>query len=214
MKIKGVITGDIVSSSHIRLELRKKLLVAMREIAEDLKSLSDLKIEFFRGDSFQILVEQPEKTLLAAVLFRAGLISRTPEKSKQHWDARISIGVGEVNFLADDIVVSDGEAFQFSGKGMDNMKKRRLVLHTRWVPINEELSISTAFADDVISGWTQAQAEAIYLALLHDIPQKEIASQIEKTPQTVSKLLSYAKEDLIKKFLERYQYLILKEINE
>ncbi|MDO4672000.1 MAG: hypothetical protein Q4A76_03735 [Porphyromonadaceae bacterium] len=74
MKIKGVITGDIVSSSHIRLELRKKLLVAMREIAEDLKSLSDLKIEFFRGDSFQILVEQPEKTLLAAVLFRAGLI--------------------------------------------------------------------------------------------------------------------------------------------
>ncbi|WP_071145156.1 hypothetical protein [Bacteroides ihuae] len=213
MKIRGVITGDIVSSSSIQLEWREKLLLAMQEIAEDLKGISHLQIEFFRGDSFQILVEQPAKTLLVAVLFRAGLISRTPQKSKKRWDARISIGVGEVSSLANNIVVSDGEAFHFSGREMDNIKKKRLTLRTRWGYVNEELSVSTAFADDIISGWTQAQAEAIYLVLLHDITQREVASRIDKSPQTVSKILGAAKEYLIKKYLERYQQLILKETN-
>ncbi|GAD04449.1 hypothetical protein HQ45_07085 [Porphyromonas crevioricanis] len=213
MKIKGVITGDIVSSSSIQLEWREKLLLTMQEIAEDLKEVSDLQIEFFRGDSFQLLVEQPEKTLLVAILFRAGLVSRTPQESKRRWDARVSIGIGEVSFLSDNILVSDGEAFHFSGREMDDIKKKRLTLRTRWEHINEELSVSTAFADDIISGWTQAQAEVIYLVLLHDITQKEIASRIDKSPQTISKLLGTAKENLIKKYLERYQKLILKEIN-
>lgn len=212
MKIKGVITGDIVSSSSIQLEWRDMLLHAMQEIAEDLKSISLLKIEFFRGDSFQILLEQPEKTLLVGILFRAGLISKTPQKSKDLWDARISIGVGEVSFLTDNIVVSDGEAFVFSGREMDNMKKSRLSVRTRWEQINEELSVGTAFADDIISGWTQAQAEVIYLVLLHEITQKEVSERIGKSPQTVSRLLSYAKENLIRKYLDRYQDLILREI--
>lgn len=213
MKIKGVITGDIVSSSTIQLEWREKLLFVMQTIAEELKGISDLQIEFFRGDSFQLLVEQPENALLMAVLFRAGLISHTPLEGKKRWDARISIGVGEVSFLADNVVVSDGEAFQLSGREMDDIKKKRLTLRTRWEQVNEELSVSTAFADDIISRWTPAQAEVIYLVLLHGITQKEVASRIDKSPQTVNKLLSYAKESLIKKYLERYQQLILKEIN-
>ncbi|WP_304296188.1 hypothetical protein [Porphyromonas gulae] len=210
MKVKGVITGDIVSSSSIELEWRDRLLFSLQQLTEDLKLVSDLEIEFFRGDSFQLLVQEPEKTLLVAVLLRAGLISRTPSESKKPWDARLAIGIGEVNFLKDSIVVSDGEAFRLSGRDMDDIKKKKLSLRTRWEDINSEFKVSTAFADDIISKWTQAQAEVIYLSLLHNYAQKDIATRISKSPQTVSKLLGHAKENLIRDYLERYRQLILK----
>ncbi|MCK9346677.1 MAG: SatD family protein [Bacteroidales bacterium] len=212
MNIKGVITGDIVSSSTIKAEWRDTLLRVLQEIVDELKTVSDLKIEFFRGDSFQILVDNPEKVLDIAILFRAALMSRTPTGSKQLWDARMAIGVGAVAFLSESIIVSDGEAFRLSGRSMDLIKKRKLTIHTRWTNMNEELKVSTAFADDIVSHWTQAQAEVIFMSLLHDMPQKKIALKIGKTPQTISKLLGLAKEYLIKLYLERYHSLISKEI--
>ena len=41
------------------------------------------------------------------------------------------------------------------------------------------LTISTAFADNVISGWTVMQARVIYEALLSGESQKKIASIIK-----------------------------------
>lgn len=214
MEIKGVITGDVVSSSSIKLEWRDRLLGSLQEITEELNAVSHLKIELFRGDSFQLLVEEPENTLLVAVLFRAGLISRTPSDSKKRWDARMAIGIGEVSFLKDSIVISDGEAFRLSGRDMDDIKKKKLSLRTRWEDINGEFKVSTAFADDIISKWTQAQAEVIYLSWLYNSTQKEIASRIGKSPQTISKLLGSAKESLIRDYVERCQKLILKEMSQ
>lgn len=212
MEIRGVITGDIISSSAIKLEWRERLLLVTQEVTNELKTISKLEIEFFRGDSFQLLVKQPEEALRVAVLLRAGLMSRTPSDSEQLWDARMAVGVGEVNFLSENIVVSDGEAFRLSGRGMDDIKKKKLTIRTRWEAVNEELKVSTAFADDIISGWTQVQAEVVYLSLLHNISQKEIALWVDKSPQTVSKLLGVAKENLIKLYLERYHQLISKEV--
>lgn len=211
MKFRGVVTGDMIASSAIQVEWREQLLQATRKIADELRAVSDLQIEFFRGDSFQLLVEKPEKALTVAVLLRAGLMRRTPSGSGRLWDARLAIGVGAVDFLSDSIVVSDGEAFRFSGREMDAIKKKKLAVRTRWDEVNEELAVSTAFADDVISGWTQAQAEVVYLSLLRKVTQREIASQIDKSPQTVSKLLGLAKESLVRSYLERCERLIAKK---
>lgn len=126
----------------------------------------------------------------------------------------MAIGIGEVNFLKDSIVISDGEAFRLSGRDMDDIKKKKLSLRTRWEDINGEFKVSTAFADDIISKWTQAQAEVIYLSWLYNSTQKEIASRIGKSPQTISKILGSAKETLIKDYVERCQKLILKEMNQ
>lgn len=207
-RIKGVITGDIIDSSAIEIKYRDFLLESIRKIVNELEIIEPLNIEFFRGDSFQMVVNSPENAMQIAVLLRAGLKHHTPKEYKKPWDVRLSLGIGEISYHAERIVLSDGEAFQYSGRELDEMGKQRLIVKTRWKDVNEELKVSTAFADEVISAWSTSQAEAIYQALLYDIPQKDIAKKLQTSAQNVSKLLIAAKVSLIQMYIDRYHHLI------
>lgn len=191
------------------------LLDTIEEIVHELEVLSPLRLEFFRGDSFQIIVENPVETLKIAVLLRAGLKSRTPKESKQLWDARMALGVGNISFSSEKVVVSDGEAFHFSGWEYDELGKKKLSARTTWKEINDELKMSTAFADDIISGWSISQAQVLYLALINQKSyQKEIAIRLNKSTQNVSKLLRAGKEHLISLYLERFEQIITLKIKQ
>lgn len=72
------------------------------------------KVEFFRGDSFQMIIDAPENAMKIAVLLRAGLRSCTPKECKKPWDVRLSLGVGTISYYANNTVLSDWEAFQYS----------------------------------------------------------------------------------------------------
>lgn len=207
-KIKGVITGDIIESSAIQIKYRDFLLKSIREIADELYVIEPLRIEMFRGDSFQAVIDSPENAIKIAVLLRAGLKGHTPKECKKPWDARLSIGVGTISYHADNTVLSDGEAFQYSGRTLDEMGKRRLVVKTRWADVNEELQVSGAFADEVISSWSVPQSQAAYQALLYNTSQKEIAHKFQKSAQNISKLLGAAKLNLVQMYIDRYHKLI------
>lgn len=207
-KIKGVITGDIIESSAIQIEYRDFLLESIRKIVDELNVIEPLKIEFFRGDSFQMVINNPENAMQIAILLRAGLKSHTPKGCDKLWDARLSLGVGTISYQADNVVLSDGEAFQYSGRELDEMGKRRLIAKTRWSDVNDELQVSTAFADDVISSWSVSQSQAAYQALLYNTAQKEIASKLQKSAQNISKLLIAAKVNLVQMYIDRYHKLI------
>lgn len=207
--MKAVITGDIIHSTSIAIEQRAALLQCLEAILAELRLLSPLKYEIFRGDSFQIVVENAESALQIAILIRAGLRRSTPKTSNTIWDARLAIGTGNIDFVANRIVTSDGEAFQNSGRAFDNLGKNNLVIKTRWENINEELKVSTLFADDIISNWTSAQAYVVYQSLAFEKTQKEIASQQQQSAQNISKLSVLAKEKLIRAYINRYQNLII-----
>lgn len=206
--IVGVLTGDIIESSAIEIGYRGFLLESIYKVAEELSIIEPLKIEFFRGDSFQLVINNPENAMKVAILLRVGLKSYTPKDCEKPWDARISLGVGSISYHADSVVLSDGEAFQFSGRGLDEMGKRRLIVKTRWSDVNDELQVSTAFADDVISSWSIAQSQAAFQALLYNTTQKEIANKLQKSAQNINKLLGAAKINYVKMFIDRYYNLI------
>ena len=131
------------------------------------------------------------------------------------WDARISLGIGQVQFIADSIVTSDGEAFQYSGRQLDTLNKmrQRIAIKTPWNDVNEELEVSTAFVDDIIKGWSSKQAGMIYLSLKRDMPKKHVAELIGTSVQNVRNVLSSAREPLIRKYIERYHTLITNHLN-
>ena len=114
MEIKGVITGDIVGSSQIKPEFREDLLTCLTTMREELQCVAPFRMELYRGDSFQLLVEDPAMTAKIAILLRAGLIYHTPNKDSGTWDAKVSIGIGGIDFISENIVTSDGEAFMYS----------------------------------------------------------------------------------------------------
>ena len=214
MKMKGVITGDIVQSSKIEPEKRQLLIDRIQCIAHETSKWGNVKVEIFRGDSFQALVDNVEESLKITILFRAGLLGYTPMGSVK-WDARVALGIGSIDFYKENsIVESDGEAFKNSGRGFDKLEKvDRLVLKTPWDDINDEFKISTAFVDNLMSGWTTMQARIVYLSLLSDDTQNEIAQKLHKTQQAVSKLANGGKLRLIELYLERFRQQIAIKIH-
>jgi len=209
MKLKGVITGDIISSTTIKPEWRQSLLDSMERLVVEFNQFCPVKIEFFRGDSFQLLVDNPLEGLRIAVLLRAGLKKQTPSDSNQQWDARMALGIGSIDYSSEQVVISDGEAFHFSGWAFDKLGKRKLAVRTPWKVVNEELVLSTSFADDIISDWSNAQAQVAFLAFMQpNMPQKELAVVLNTSAQNISKLLSNGKASLISLYLDRYVKLI------
>lgn len=211
--IKAVVTGDIIKSTQIVVGHRNSLLESIGKIASEVAAVVPQNIEFFRGDSFQIVIDDPRNAMAVAVLLRTGLKAQTPPESESTWDARLSIGIGTISYYADKIVVSDGEAFHLSGRELDQIGKRRLTVKTKWAEVNDELRVSTAFADDIITSWSQVQSNAVYLTLLHNTKNKETAEILRTSPQNVSKLLNTSRFSLIQQYLERYNTLIDNALN-
>ena len=212
--MKGIITGDIVDSSQISAEYRGELLKCLNTMGDELQCVTPFSMELFRGDSFQLLIDEPSAAIKIAILLRAGLIRHTASKENGMWDARISLGIGNVEFLSERIVTSDGEAFHYSGRQLDEMGKQRLAVKTPWQDVNDELALSTAFIDDIINGWSSKQAGMIYLALRQNTPKKDIAKLIGTSVQNVRNVLSSAKESLVRKYIERYRDIITTHQNQ
>lgn len=211
MEIIGIITGDIVKSSRIKADDKDVIINEILGLKDDVSTICSIDIEFFRGDSFQILVRDATRTLFVAVLLRAKLRG---ESKGVKCDARLSVGVGGIEYVNERVVMSDGEAFRLSGRGLDEIgKKSRLVVATKWSAVNNELAVSTPFADDIISKWTTEQAAIIFVALSADVNQKDISFMLGKSVQNVSKLLTAAKEQLVRMYLNRFVELINSNVN-
>jgi len=203
MDLNAVITGDLVKSSRIKDEgigaVLKSFKKSFNEINNYLLS-GDGLLEIYRGDSFQIVVKKPEKALL---------VSKTIYLA--YSDARISIGIGTINYNKGNIVEWQGDAFKRSGQLLDRMIKgnKRLGINTPWVKINKELEVESMLADAIISRWTATTAETIYQYLLYQKSQREIAEQFNiKQPSVHKRLVKYGNIDGIEFFIKRYNELV------
>lgn len=206
--IQAVLTGDIIDSSLLTLKQRKHVLEQIERILQELAQAFAMKYELFRGDSFQIVMEECASALRVALLLRAKLRALKMPDSSQVVDARLSVGLGQVEYPHEQVVISDGEAFRLSGRAFEELGKRTLVVLTPWRQLNEELALSTAFVDEIIMKWSSAQAEVMGLRLNSEHTQKELAEQLERSPQTISRLLQSADEKNISAYIKRFEKLI------
>lgn len=207
-KIYAIITGDMVRSESIGLDKRDSLIKALKNVNDELQCHSSMKMEIYRGDSFQICVSDPGKSLRIATMIRTYLLGYSPENDNVGWDARISIGIGTIDYHGEKIVVSDGEAFRLSGRGLDHMEKGRLAVATCWDEVNEEVNASIGFVDTLITGLSRNQAKLLYLSVAKELSQVEIARRTGKSQQNISKTLSAAKESLLSRYLDHFENLI------
>lgn len=209
MEIVGVITGDFVGSSKVDDDWRIEMISIIENVAEDFYSnRGKTQLEFYRGDSFQILVENPEQTLLMAILLRAALCNHTHKNSSFIWDARVAVGIGNVKYKSKDLAKSNGDAFIFSGRALDSMKNKLLAIKTCWKDVNDEFAVSTPFADEIISNWTIKQGGLIYDYLLSGVSQFQLAKERKMTAQNVNNILKAAKAELIINYLKRFEKVI------
>ncbi len=182
-KLYAVITGDIVDSSKLPPEKRQQLHNVMKEGSKALrkafKKAVPMNVDIFRGDSWQMLVSDPSKSLRLGLFYRAYIKSRM-ELSKV--DTRMVIGVGTIDFIPrTKVSEGDGEAYRNSGKVLADISKS---VYMRFVfPENEKsagLDIVVQLVDAIARRrWTDRRSLAITGAL-QGWKQDKIASLWDK----------------------------------
>jgi hypothetical protein len=125
--------------------------------------------DFYRGDSWQILIDTPALSLRLALLIRARL------RSELETDTRISIGMGSVETIHEkSISMSQGEAFTLSGHSLDTMTAYFDL--TGQLPdeaghMNDWFRTLLYLCSEFVQSWTRRQAEIVSLALLLKPPK-------------------------------------------
>ena len=196
----AVITCDIVESSLLSAE-------ELKEYQQIVESLGNEEIllhpRFYRGDSFQ-LATKPADALEIAVRIRIEM-KRLHEQN----DVRVSVGIGKVLTLNENVLFSTGSAFEISGKNLDQLKNRKLnfLIQTEDSLLNDELETYCFFADVIINGFTKIQSNVIFYKL-QGLDQAEIAKILDISQPAVSKSLKTANWQTIERFLKRYKTLI------
>lgn len=196
----AVLTGDIINS-----RLQKSPDVYLSILRKELKKNGDSpkNWEIFRGDSFQAIIHNPLYALEITLRLKTAL------KRIKNLDARIAIGIGEMNYEASTISECNGTAFIFSGELYDDLKryKSNLGIRTPFEDINYDINTAIKMAMVFMDNWSEKSSEIIYASLNNtEVSQKQIGKQLGIKQNTVSDRQSRAHLSEIKELISYYKY--------
>lgn len=186
----AVITGDIISSRKTPAgSWMKALKSQLNHFGKSPK-----KWEIYRGDEFQMEVDQPEKALIRAFQLKACI------KSFKDLDVRMAIGLGEKDFEGTKVSESNGTAFNNSGTQFDLLKKLKvnLAICSPDQDLDQEINLMLKLALVTMDHWSVVSAQLAQLTFAHpDLLQEEIAEKLGIKQAAVSQRSSRARMDLI-----------------
>lgn len=200
MSVHSVITGDIVNSTKLPPAAEKKLLHNLNDI------LQPYKFEFYRGDSFQVYLEEGKAALQLALLCRTTALSLDPEENAPISDIRIGIGLGQVEGSVNTPGSAKGEAFILSGRSFDNLEKSddRLIITSANDLANAGLLVISDYINAIFRELTAKQAEVI-VELLKGHTQQETADKLQKSKSTIHQHVSSGRWNEIARVLHHYE---------
>ena len=203
MSFAAVITADIVNSTKIAKADYKKLMKNLTGI------LQEHQHEFFRGDSFQVLIKSPNEALQVLLQARTAAMKLT-ESSMPIADIRASIGLGNVKLPVKSFQTASGDVFILSGRSFDKMEKdERLIIicEEKNKAVNSGLKVLSQFIDYLFQRLTFKQAAVVY-ELLMNRTQIDTAKRLKKSQATVHKHTQAAGWPEIEKLLMEYKTLV------
>ncbi|MBD0724941.1 transcriptional regulator [Flavobacterium sp. L1I52] len=200
--MKAVITGDIMGSRKLASAIwLPELKAVLSHYGSEPKDW-----EIYRGDSFQLLVPA-EEALEIALCIKATI------KQFKEIDVRMAIGVGAVDYLAEKITESNGEAFINSGECFEDLKKQTLGLKTPWEPMNATFAVVFPFMLMIADNWTSTSAEILKKAIENpEFNQSQLAESLNRKSQSsISSSLKRAGYEELKNMISFYKQQIQKQ---
>ncbi len=170
--IHAVLTGDLVKSSRLTCDQSREAMDELKSAAAAFNAAYPgaihKEMDTFRHDSWQLLLNNPVFAFRAALFFRCVLKMKSSAGIK--FDTRISIGIGPVDFVAENRVSdSRGPAFTLSGRGLDGMKNAHLAFDGSFADADDWYDVSLGVVpllDCVVTDWTPVESGAVSAALL------------------------------------------------
>ena len=200
----AVLTGDVSGSQSFSDEDFRTILAALRQHLSNYARQYDGYFDIYRGDAFQLAVNQPRYCMHIALGLRLALKAHTPSV-----DVRISVAVGEAHFRPKEVKTGTGEAFVLSGRGLDKIKSNYLAFYSSNTELENKTQLLTRFADTQVSGLTQTQSETL-LAYLQaaDKSHENIAALLNKNRSNVSRILNASNYKLVVEYLDYMEQAI------
>lgn len=204
----AVLTGDIIHSKQVA-----DATSYLRTLENVLKHLrANPKFwEIYRGDSFQIEIENPALAFYSAMCIKAAL------KQIKPLDVRIAIGFGKKTHTAKKVSRSNGSAFVRSGELFETLEhsiKHNLAIKSANATLDKELNASINLALIAMNAWTPGAAEIVYLSLLHpEKSQQELGQLINIKQNTVSERLKRSYFEELQQFDAIFRQKITQEMS-
>jgi hypothetical protein len=210
LRYHAVLTGDIIGSSRLRSpqmkSVRSSLVSAVDVVRRWKRGLIKGKLEFFRGDGWQLLLTDPAMAMRVGVFLRASLLAGGMA------DSRIAIGMGkgeETNSAK--LALSTGQAFVLSGHALDEMthySSMTIEIPKSAGPLSDWLPVIGHLCDSLIDQWTRRQAEMVCVAIGPKEPDYEKVARSLKpavSKQAVAKGLRGANWYAIREAIHRFE---------
>lgn len=219
----AVITADLIDSSLYDEEILEEVLDSLKLEFEHLVSKfgeREIRLTIFRGDSFQGVIQAPEEALHIAMQIKAAINRihlKETKKSRTYSkvaDFRLAIGIGTQELEREAIEESNGQAFQFSGRTLDEMKNdnRKTGIKTPFPNIDREFNTSFLLLDTITDKWSTASAEVVYY-LLRGLKEREVAAEINISQSAVNQRKKAAGWEAVSLLLTRYREAILNQLS-
>jgi len=204
----AVLTGDIVGSTNFPHSMYEDLLYTLQNQLTLIRNEHPSnEFDITRGDSFQVILHNPEDAAKYALLIRTSLKSRNIR-----FDCRISIGIGHNSAIRHNIGNSTGDAFTLSGRTLDKMSSDRLKISTLNNNFNDNFTLLTKYIDQQISELTERQSEIAYIMLkaIAPLTQGEIAKMLGANRVSINRSINLVNLT----FINEYTLLFSKKIKE
>lgn len=204
MPLKAVITADIVNSTLLKTSQEQKLKKQLQAL------LKPYSFEFYRGDSLQVFLDNPEMAFQLVLSMRTLAQKFLGKNNLPVCDLRASIGIGTVESIAAKPGNSRGEAFTLSGRGMDGLggkSDKRMGIFSANETTNPGLDVLATFADYLIKRFTLKQAEVVY-EMLPGITQQQAATNLGRSIATISQHTKAAGWDQLSYLIAQYPLLL------
>lgn len=228
MRKHAIITGDIINSTSLKSTQLRALVGHFSKALKQWNKDFVMKSEISRGDSFQCYLSEPVHALQVALVIKTylrsyvlfdvntvGLGRSLQSKNKVSMtsktiDARIAIGIGEVELKSKKLSISNGRAFELSGKLLDKMKGKKQAIGISTDDDHlDELEVEMALIDAILSMTTPYQSEVLHYKLL-GYTEVEIAKILKINQSAVNQRSNggnwYAIEVLLNRFEKLYAY--------
>jgi hypothetical protein len=198
----SILTGDIIRSRSI-----KDAEVWLSILKEALTKCSQNKSQWniYRGDSFQLESPNIADSLKTAIYIKACI------KTIKGLDVRIAIGIGKKTFRGNSVVESNGEAFQFSGETLEQLKKEKvnLKIKTTDAQLDQDLNLYFKLALTIMDHWTSNSAEIVKLYIEEpQALQEELGQRLSINQNAVSSRQKRAHLDVIMQLEKLYRQKI------
>lgn len=218
--MKAVITADIVDYSKLDQKQADKVLQVFYDLFDKAKGARSNVADGFsirRGDNVQVEIEDPVKALRIALMLKTAVKRISFDKVKKRRspvDARIAIGVGEVDAERDSVNTSFGEAYLLSGRTLDSMKKAKRLIEIRTgdKETDRELSTELRLLEVIMNNWKITSADVLFLTL-SGLDEKQVSQELGISQPAVNQRKKVAGWNAVNALLKRYEELIEKIIH-